>query len=212
MDPVTLAALAEAAQKQIGTVIGLGQAGIGAIGMRKTRRAADKAIEGIGTYTESPEVQKLYQMQQGRLGAGLGAQARGIAKEGIDASTGRAVTQAQQMGRGSGLAAIGALTAGRQRAFRDLAGQDAMAEERNIGRFSQASQLMSGERARRMAGQQEKSQLKANIALQKLAAKRAMVSQGLSAAAGSAATAAMGSPVNFTSKLTKKGTNFDSLD
>jgi hypothetical protein len=176
----------------LGMAIGGLQAGIGSIGMRKTRQAADKAIEGIGTYTESPEIQKLYKMQQQRLGTGLGATARGVAKEGIEASTGQAVTQAQQMGRGSGLAAIGALAAGRQRAFRDLAGQEAAAEERNIGRFTQATQLSASDRARRMAGQQEKAQLKANVALQRLAAKRAMVSQGLAAAAGSAASAAAG--------------------
>jgi len=173
----------------LGMAIGGLQAGIGSIGMRKTRQAADKAIEGIGTYTESPEIQKLYKMQQQRLGTGLGATARGVAKEGIEASTGQAVTQAQQMGRGSGLAAIGALAAGRQRAYRDLAGQEAAAEERNIGRFTQATQLSASDRARRMAGQQEKAQLKANVALQRLAAKRAMVSQGLAAAAGSAASA-----------------------
>ena len=190
----------EAAQKSIGTTIGLGQAAIGAIGMRKVRRAADKAIEGIGTYTESPEIQKLYKMQQQRLGTGLGATARGVAKEGIEASTGQAVTQAQQMGRGSGLAAIGALAAGRQRAFRDLAGQEAAAEERNIGRFTQATQLSASDRARRMEGQQEKAQLKANVALQRLAAKRAMVSQGLAAAAGSAASAAAEGGVQFPSR------------
>jgi len=48
-----------------------------------------------------------------------------------------------------------------------------------------------------MAGQQEKAQLKANVALQRLAAKRAMVSQGLAAAAGSAASAAAEGGVQF---------------
>lgn len=189
----------------LGMAIGGIQAGIGAIGMRKARRASEKAIEGIGTYTESPEIQKLYKMQQQRLGTGLGATARGIAKEGIEASTGQAVTQAQQMGRGSGLAAIGALAAGRQRAYRDLAGQEAAAEERNIGRFAQATQLSASERARRMAGQQEKAQLKANVALQRLAAKRAMVSQGLSAAAGSAASAATDGGIDFSGKKKPQG-------
>lgn len=185
MDPVTLAL--------IGAGIGGIQAGISAIGMGKARKRAEAGIEAIGTYTASPEASAFLQEAKQRVGTGLGATATDIAKQGISASSAQATRAALMSGRGSGLGLIGAIQKQQARSFQDLARQSAQAEQMNLARYGQGVQLYGMERARQFQSEQEKQQLKANIELERLAARRAMLAQGLSGLSGGLSTAAMGS-------------------
>lgn len=185
MDPVTLAL--------IGAGIGGIQAGISAIGMGKARKRAEAGIEAIGTYTASPEASAFLQEAKQRVGTGLGATATDIAKQGISASSAQATRAALMSGRGAGLSLIGAIQKQQARSFQDLARQSAQAEQMNLARYGQGVQLYGMERARQFQSEQEKQQLKANIELERLAARRAMLAQGLSGLSGGLSTAAMGS-------------------
>ena len=193
-----------AAQKSIGTAIGLGQAVSGMIGQRKAKKEFLGEFEKQRTYKADPEVQKMLEMRRGRLGMGLGSASRQMAEQGIASSAAQATSAAQQMGRGAGLAAIGAIQKGSQKAGLQLAGMDEQAREQNLAGFERAVGAASSERARQFASESEKEQARTAIKGEQLAAKRAAVSQGLSGAIGSATGVAMsgGEGLDF-SKLKK---------
>jgi hypothetical protein len=178
--------------------LGLASAGIGAlqavgglIGARGQQKKATEAVEGIGTYKMSPEALSYLQEAKQRVGTGYGAIATDIAKQGIGASAAQATRAALMSGKGGGLGLIGAIQKQQARSFQDWARQSAQAENINLSRLGQATQLYGMERARQFASEQEKQQLKANIELEKVAAKRAMLSQGLSGLMSGLSTAAM---------------------
>lgn len=172
----------------IGMGIGGLQAGISALGMAKATRQAEKGIEDISTYTADPEIKKILQMRAARLGMGLGATTKALAQQGIGTSAAQATKSALAMGKGAGLGTIGAIQKQSSRQYQQLAAQEEQAQEESRRGYERAASAASAERARQFASEQEKQQLKANIALEKLAARRAMLSQGLSALAGSAAS------------------------
>jgi hypothetical protein len=184
-----------------GAGIGALQAGISAIGMGKARKKAEEGIESIQTYTASPEASAFLQEAKQRVGTGLGAVATDIAKQGIGASAAQATRAALMSGRGSGLGLIGAIQKQQARSFQDLARQSAQAEQMNLARLGQATQMFGVERARQFQSEQEKQQLKANIELERLAARRAMLSQGLSGMASGLSTAAMSGAFAKTPKI-----------
>jgi hypothetical protein len=180
-----------AAQKSIGTAIGLGQAVSGMIGQRKAKKEFLQSFDKQRTYKADPEVQKMLEMRRGRLGMGLGSASRQMAEQGIASSAAQATSAAQQMGRGAGLSAIGAIQKQSQRGATQLAGMDEQAREQNLAGFERAVGAASSERARQFASESEKEQARTAIKGEQLAAKRAAVSQGLSGAIGSATGVAM---------------------
>ncbi len=176
-----------------GAAIGLGQSVAGMIGMGKAKRNVNKSIDAMKTYSANPEVNKYLEMRRQKLGTGLGGTATKLAQQGIESAAGQASSAAQQMGRGAGLSTIGAIQKQKQSGYGQLAGQSAAAEQQNMASFGQAVGLAGAERQKQFASEQEKQQLKTNIKLQQLAAKRAMVSQGLQGAIGAAASGAAAS-------------------
>jgi hypothetical protein len=185
-----------------GAGIGALQAGISAFGMGNARKRAEEGIEAIQTYTASPEASAFLQEAKQRVGTGLGATATDIARQGIGASAAQATRAALMSGRGGGLGLIGAIQKQQARSFQDLARQSAQAEQMNLARYGQGVQLYGMERARQFQSEQEKQQLKANIELERLAARRAMLSQGLSGLTSGLSAAAM---TGFGSKTPKIG-------
>jgi hypothetical protein len=159
--------------------VGALQAGISSIGMGKAKKQAFKAIESIPTYMEDPETKALLSMRKARLGMGLGAASRQIAEQGIAASAAQATSAAQQMGRGAGLSAIGAIQKQSARQSQQLGLQEEQAQERGRMAYERAVGEAAVERRRAFASEQEKKQLAANIRLEQLAAKKAAVQQGI---------------------------------
>jgi hypothetical protein len=182
----------QAVSAALGTAIGLGQAVSGMIGQRKAKKEFLGAFEKQRTYQADPEVQKMLETRRGRLGMGLGSASRQIAEQGIASSAAQATSAAQQMGRGAGLSAIGAIQKQSQRGATQLAGMDEQAREQNLAGFERAVGAASSERAKQFASESEKEQARTAIKGEQLAAKRAAVSQGLSGAIGSAASFAGG--------------------
>lgn len=178
--------------RQLGTAIGLGQAVGGMIGMQKAKKEAFKSFDAQRTYKADPEVQKMLEMRRGRLGMGLGSASKQMAEQGIASSAAQATSAAQQMGRGAGLSAIGAIQKQSQRGTTQLAGMEEQAREQNLAGFERAVGAASSERARQFASESEKEQARTAIRMQQLAAKKQAVSQGLSGAIGSATGVAMG--------------------
>lgn len=174
MDPLSLVSGA------VGVAAGLGQTLGGLIGMRKKRLEAEKAVNDIQTYTADPELKKVLQMRAARLGIGLSGTARDIANQGIQSAAAGATKSALAMGRGSGLSAIGAIQRQSQRQSQQLALQEEQAQEQSRRGYENAAMAASADRIREFQSNQEKQQLNANIAMEKLAAKRAMLQQGLS--------------------------------
>lgn len=188
---MAIEALLGAAQKQIGTTIGLGQAISGMIGQRKAKKEFLSAFDKQRTYKADPEIAKMMEMRRARLGMGLGAASKQLAEQGIASSAAQATSAAQQMGRGAGLSAIGAIQKQSQRGTTQLAGMEEQAREQNLAGFERAVGAASSERARQFASESEKEQARTAIKGEQLAAKRQAVSQGLSGAIGSATGAAM---------------------
>jgi hypothetical protein len=79
----------------------------------------------------------------------------------------------------------------RQEGYLKLAELENKALERSQDKLTQASGLMGAEKEKAFKSRQEKQSLKANVALQQVAAKRAAVAQGIAGITSSAA-AAMG--------------------
>jgi len=125
-------------------------------------------------------------MRQARLGMGLGATTRQIAQQGIGTSAAAATRAAGLQGRGSALSTIGAIQKQSERGYQQLALQEESAQERSRQAYERAASIAASEKYRQFASEQEKQQLKANIALEKLAARRAMLAQGLSGLTGGA--------------------------
>ena len=94
------------------------------------------------------------------------------------------------MGKGAGLSTIGAIQKQAERGYQQLGLAEEAAKERGIAGYTQAVGMMSAARARQIASEAEKQALKANIALEKLGAKRFGVQQGLQGIFGSAAALA----------------------
>lgn len=176
----------------IGMAAGGLQAAISGIGMGKAKKDVEKEVGAIQTYTADPEIQRVLQMRQARLGMGLGAATRQILQQGLGTSQAQSIRAAQQMGRGGGLSTIGAIQKQTQRGLQQLAMQEEQAQERSRQAYEGAARLASAERARQFQSEQEKQQLKANIALEKLAARRASIAQGLGGLTGAASTAIYG--------------------
>jgi hypothetical protein len=176
----------------LGTVIGLGQAVGGMVGQRKAKKEFLGEFEKQRTYKADPEIQKMLEMRRGRLGMGLGSASRQLAEQGIASSAAQATSAAQQMGRGAGLATIGAIQKQSQRGATQLAGMEEQAREQNLAGFERAVGAASAERARQFASESEKEQARTAIKGEQLAAKRAAVSRGLSGAIGSLASFAGG--------------------
>lgn len=189
----------------IGAGIGLGQAVSGMIGQRKAKKEAFEAFDKQRTYKADPEVQKMLEMRRGRLGMGLGSASKQIAEQGIASSAAQATSAAQQMGRGAGLSAIGAIQKQSQRGATQLAGMEEQAREQNLAGFENAVGAASAERAKQFASESEKEQARTAIKMQQLAAKKQAVSQGLSGAASSLASFAgnTGADGSFSTKKKK---------
>lgn len=176
----------------VGTAIGLGQAISGMVGQRKAKKEAFQAFDKQRTYQADPEVQKMLEMRRGRLGMGLGSASKQMAEQGIASSAAQATSAAQQMGRGAGLSAIGAIQKQSQRGTTQLAAMDEQAREQNLAGFERAVGAASSERAKQFASESEKEQARTAIKMQQLAAKKQAVSQGLSGAMGAASSFAGG--------------------
>lgn len=175
----------------VGAGVGALQAGIGAIGLGKTKKAAMESVEGLPTYTADPEIQRALEMRKARLGMGLGATTRQIAEQGIGTAAAQATRAATQFGRGAGLSSIGAIQRQAQRGIQQLAMQEEQAQEMNRRAFEGAARMSASERTKQFASEQEKEQLKTNIKLEQLAARRAAIGQGLSGITSAATGLAM---------------------
>jgi hypothetical protein len=189
MKPEAIMGLAQAG-------IGIGQAIGGMVNMRRTKKRADAAIEGIETYNPSKEISGVYEGAKMRSTKGLGGASKQLATRGIEAGAQAAMGASKD--RRAGLAMIGGVQAQRQEGALKLAGMEESALERNQGTLTQAAGMMAGEKEKGFRSRQEKQSLKANVALQQVAAKRQQISQGLGAAAqglGNAAIAQGGSGI-----------------
>jgi hypothetical protein len=182
----------QAVSAALGTALGLGQAVSGMVGQRKAKKEFFQAFDKQRTYKADPEIQKMLEARRGRLGMGLGSASRQIAEQGIASSAAQATSAAQQMGRGAGLSAIGAIQKQSQRGATQLAAMDEQAREQNLAGFERAAGAASSERARQFASESEKEQARTAIKGQQLASKREAVSRGLSGAAGALASFAGG--------------------
>jgi len=168
--------------------VGVGQAISGMVNMKRTKRRADAAIEGIETYKPSKEISGIYEGAKLRSTKGLGGASKQLATRGIEAGAQAAMGAAKD--RKAGLAMIGSTQAQRQQGALQLAGMEESALERNQGKLTQAAGLMGAEQEKAFKSRQEKQSLKANIALNEVAAKRAAISQGLSAVSSGLGNAA----------------------
>ena len=170
--------------------VGAAQAIGGLINMRKKKKEAEDAVNAIGTYTPSQENAGVYEGAKMRASKGLGGAARQIATQGIEGAAQSAMGAAGD--RKAGLGMIGSIQAQKQKGALQLAGQEESAMQRNQAGLTQAAGLQAREKEKSFKSAQEKQQLKANIALQEVAAKRAAISQGIAGITGSASAAASG--------------------
>ena len=159
--------------------MGIGQAIGGAIGMRKKKREADAAIEGIQTYKGSKEIGGIYEGAKLRSTTGLSGAAKQMATQGAQQAGATALAGAQS--RKAGLGMIGSVQAQSNKAALGLASQEESARRQNEQSLTRAAQMQASEKEKEFKSSQEKQQLKANMAMQELAKKRSQVSQGLSA-------------------------------
>jgi hypothetical protein len=100
---------------------------------------------------------------------------------------------------------IGSIQAQKQKGALQLAGQEESAMQRNQAGLTQAAGLQAREKEKSFKSAQEKQQLKANIALQEVAAKRAAISQGLGGIAGGLTAGAIAGEKNPLGGLLSKG-------
>ena len=173
----------------IGMGVGAIQAGVGLINMRKTKKAASAAIDAIEEYKPAKEISDVYEGAKLRSTKGLGGASKQLATRGIEAGAQAAMGASKD--RKAGLALIGSTQAQRQQGALQLAGMEESALQRNQAGLTQAAGLMGAEKEKAFKSRQEKQSLKANVALQQVAAKRAAVAQGIAGITSSAA-AAMG--------------------
>jgi hypothetical protein len=170
--------------------LGLGQAAIGMFGMGKKKRAAQAAIDAMETYTPSQEIAGEYSAAKTRATGGLGGAAKALYQQGTQQGMATALEGATS--RKGGLTAAAAAAGQAQKGALQLAAQDEAAKKANEAARRQMASAVAGEKSKAFQSRQQKQQLKANMALQDLAAQRAMVSQGLSAIGGGLTAGAMG--------------------
>lgn len=183
--------------------VGAAQALTGLIGMGKKKRAAQAAVDAIGTYKASQEIGGVYEGAKMRASKGLGGAARQLATQGIEAGAQSAMGAAGD--RKAGLGMIGSIQAQKQKGALQLAGQEEAAMQRNQAGLTQAAGMQAAEKTKEFKSVQEKQQLQANIAMQEVAAKRAAISQGLGGIAGGLTAGAIGGEKNPLSGLFGKG-------
>lgn len=171
-----------------GAILGLGEAGVGALqagisafGMQKAKKNMFQEFDKIQTYKADPEIQKILEMRKARLGMGLGSATKQQAMQGIESSAAQATTAAQQMKAGAGLGVLGKIQKTSQAGKLNLAAQDEAARERSMGAYERAAGLASAERAKQFASEKEKQEARYNIRAQQLAAKKQAVQQGINA-------------------------------
>lgn len=174
--------------------IGAAQALTGIIGMGKKKRAAQDAVNAIGTYTPSQEISGVYEGAKMRASKGLSGASRQLATQGIESAAQSAMGAAGD--RKAGLGMIGSIQAQKQKGALQLAGQEDTAMQRNQASLTQAAGLQAREKEKSFKSAQEKQQLNANISLQEVAAKRAAISQGIGAVAGGLSASALGGEKN----------------
>jgi hypothetical protein len=166
--------------------IGLLQAGAGLIGQRKVRKAAEKSINDIEDYTESQYAKQGLAAAQEDVNVPMPGMSQ--AQEQLGLATSSALRSAQT--RKGGLQSVGVLAEGQRRGALELGTKAAEFKLGARQRLQGQRQLMTQEREKAIESRREKASLKANMALERLAAKRAMVSQGLAAATSAVASAA----------------------
>jgi hypothetical protein len=193
-------------------IAGLAGAGIGGLqallaskGIKDMQKKAEESIANLPTYSADPEIQRALDMRKARLGMGLGATTRQIAEQGIGTAAAQATRAATQFGRGAGLSSIGAIQRQAQRGIQQLAMQEEQAQEMNRRAFEGAARMSATERTKQFASEQEKEQLKTNVQLEKLAARRAAIGQGLSGITSAATGLAMSGLGGKTKTKTKEG-------
>ena len=151
------------------------QAGLGFIGKGKKKRAADAAIEATEVYKASPYEQANLQAAQARTGAAMPGEAE--AQMGIGQSATQALGAARS--RKGGLASIGAIQAGTNKAQQDLAVKKAGFKLGAEKELSGARSRMTGELNKEFQSRQQKQSLKTQQALGELAGANQSISQGL---------------------------------
>jgi hypothetical protein len=191
--------------------VGAAQAITGLIGMGKAKRKANAAIDAMSTYRPSQEISGVYEGAKMRSTKGLGGAARQLATQGIEAGAQAAMGASQD--RKAGLGMIGSIQAQRQKGALQLAGQEDAAQRQNQAALTQAAGLEAREKEKAFKSQQEKQSLKANVALQEVASKRAAISQGLSAIGSGLTAGAMSGEKNpiaglFGKKKKSMGLNY----
>jgi hypothetical protein len=183
--------------------VGTAQAIEGMIGLGKKKRAANAAVDAINTLTPSQEISNVYQSAKMRSQTGLSGSAKQLALQ-----AGEAAGQAALLGakdRKSGQGTISSIQAQKQKGALELAKLEDAKQTQNQSALVQAAGLQAREKEKAFKSQQEKQQLKANIAMQEVAAKRAAISQGLGAVAGGLTAGSMSGEKNPLSGALGKG-------
>ena len=183
--------------------VGAAQALTGLLGMGKAKRKANDAIEAMATYRPSQEIAGVYEGAKMRSTKGLGGAARQAATQGIEAGAQAAMGAAQD--RKAGLGMIGSVQAQRQKGALQLGAQEEAAQRQNQDALTQAAGLQAREKEKSFKSEQEKQSLKANVALQEVAAKRSAISQGLGGIASGLTAGAMTGEKNPLGDYAKAG-------
>lgn len=171
--------IAKAGSGYLSAGVGAAQATIGMLGMKKKKKAASEAIDAMETYAPSQEIMGEYSAAKTRAAGGLGGAAKTLYQQGSQQAMAAGLNSATS--RKGGLTAAGAIAGQAQKGALELAAQDEQAKKANEATRRQMASAVAGEKSKAFQSRQQKQQLKTNIALQELAAQRAMVSQGLSA-------------------------------
>ena len=154
-------------------ILGLGQALFS--GQKDKQKKADEAVGNIQTYKASPLVAQNVQQSQQDVGAAMPGEE--LAAQQIGQSTTQALGAART--RKGGLGSIGSIAAQQQKSLEGLATKKAEFKLGAKERLKQARTQMSNELGKQFASEQEKQQLKANIALGALAGAKAQKAAGL---------------------------------
>jgi hypothetical protein len=144
-------------------------------GTKKKKKAADAAIEATEVYKASPYEQANLQAAQARTGAAMPGEEE--AKMAIGQSATQALGAAKT--RKGGLASIGAIQAGTNKAQQDLAVKKAGFKLGAEKELSGARSRMTGELGKEFQSRQQKQSLKTQVALSELAGAKASKAQGL---------------------------------
>jgi len=181
---------AQAIMGGIGVAAGIGQAIGGFINLRRDKRRAEEAINSISTLKADQGVLQAAESAKMRSTKGLSGSSRKLATEGIESAAMTAFKQAKDLKSGQGLVGTGEEM--RQKGALQLAKMEEEAKVRNEASAMSGAKAAAAEKTKEAKSIQEKQQLKANIALQEVASKRAAISQGLAGITGSASAFASG--------------------